>query len=58
MAWLISIITIIGYFITGDSTILLASGLFSIAGAIEFKDIWSGFTGLTVKTTVDKNKNE
>lgn len=40
MGWLFSVGCIIGYGITGDSGVLIASGLFAIAGAISFKDFY------------------
>lgn len=39
MGWLIGIILFIAALINSDTGLMIASGLFAIAGAIEFKDV-------------------
>ena len=36
MGWVVSVVLFLGYLFHGDTSILIASGLFAIAGAISF----------------------
>ena len=36
MGWVVSVVLFLGYLFHGDTNILIASGLFAIAGAISF----------------------
>ena len=39
MGWIVSVICFIGFAMTGEPMVLIASGLFAIAGAISFVSI-------------------